>query len=347
VNDETTTNRTKWLWLGVRVLIVALILAVIAAKIDFGEMGAEIAGASVFPVLLAILLFVLNRVITAAKWDVLLRRHGIRAGLGNLTRIMFESSFLGMAIPSGLGVDIARLVRIRKEKHNLTSSAGSILADRILAILTLAAISVVAAGLSWNLVEDKTVPMIIMAVGTLACAAILLLLSSLSLRLYALLHAGFCAIACRARAHGADPDSGLPGAVKDKVTEIHGSLAGLLRDPAAMFAVLGMNIVVQCVRIVQVHLLFLAVGESVPVLVQFTFVPMILLIKLFPISPYMGIGVQEGAFVFFFTQVDIAKEICVAASILMHLVVIIGILPGALFFFLGRRTSSVENDAAP
>ena len=330
-------GKRKWLWFGARVVVVGIIIAVIATKIDFTKMGAAITGAAPVPILLAVLLFLLNRVITAAKWDVLLRRHDIRAGLGKLIRIMFESSFLGMAIPSGLGVDIARLVQIRMEKHDLTSSAGSILADRILAVLTLAALSVIAAVLGWELVADRKTLAVVIAVGALVCATILLLMSGFSLRTYALVHAALCGILSRARRGETDPDSGLPGAVKQKVTQIHGSLAGLLRDPVAMWTVLGMNVVVQCVRVAQVHLLFLAFGESVPAPVLFTFVPMILLIKLFPISPYMGIGWQDGAFVFFFALAGIAKEISLAASILMHLVVIVGILPGAVLFFLGRR----------
>ena len=94
-------GKRKWLWFGARVVVVGIIIAVIATKIDFTKMGAAITGAAPVPILLAVLLFLLNRVITAAKWDVLLRRHDIRAGLGKLIRIMFESSFLGMAIPSG------------------------------------------------------------------------------------------------------------------------------------------------------------------------------------------------------------------------------------------------------
>lgn len=315
-------DRYKWLWFGIRVLIVAVILAVIAARIDFREMAAAVGGATRGPILLAVLLFMVNRVITAAKWDLLLRRNGIRAGLLKLIRIMFESSFLGIAIPSGLGVDIARLVQIRMERHNLTSSASSILADRILAVLTLALLSVVAACFCRDLINDSAVLVTVIVVGLLAVAAILLLMSSLSLKAYSLVR-GF-----------------LPGAINSKVAEIHESLAGLLKDPSVLAAVLAMNVMVQCVRIAQVHLLFIAVGESVPLAIEIAFVPMILLIKLLPISPYMGIGVQEGAFVYFFSQVGVASEISVSASILMHLVVIIGIMPGAVLFFAGRQSRS-------
>ncbi|MFC1462589.1 lysylphosphatidylglycerol synthase transmembrane domain-containing protein [Verrucomicrobiota bacterium] len=341
------TDRHKWLWFGVRVVVVAIILAVIGAKINFGKMGAAIRGAAHGPILLAVLLFLLNRVITAAKWDLLLRRNGIRAGLLRLIRIMFESSFLGMAIPSGLGVDIARLARIRMDKHNLTSSASSILADRILAVLTLAVLSVVAACLCWSRVDDRHTIAVVIVLGTLAAASILLLMSNLSLRAYSFFHTGLCALLARVGATGGDPDSGLAGTIKDKVTEIHGSLAGLLKDPVALGMVTGMNLVVQCVRVIQVHLLFLAIGETVPVLIEVAFVPMILLIKLFPISPYMGIGVTEGAFVYFFSRVGIASEISLSASILTHLVVIIGIIPGAMLFFLGRTADRSVPDAPP
>ena len=343
-NSMQPNDKRRWLWFGVRVAAVCVILGVIGAKIDLVKLVTAISDAAPGPILLAVLLFILNRIITAAKWDLLLRRNGIEAGLPTLTRIMFESSFLGMAIPSGLGVDIARLVQIRMGKHDLTSSASSVLADRILAVLTLAAISIPGACLGWNFIDDKRVPIIIIVVGALTCTAIVLLMSNISLRAYALLHSGICALLAKTRAAGTDPDSGLPGAIKRKVTDIHASLAGLLKDPVAMVMLIGMNVVVQCVRIAQVHLLFLALGATVPALNEFAFVPMILIIKLFPISPYLRIGGQEGAFVYFFSQIGVASEISVSASILMHLVVIIGILPGAVLFFARRRpvSSSLE-----
>lgn len=332
------SNSTKrWLWFAIRTVVVCVILSVIARKLDFTTMLAAIRDVSPAPVALAVCLFVLNRFITAAKWDLLLRRHGIRAGLLKLTRIMFESSFLGMAIPSGLGVDIARLVQIRMEKHSLTSSTSSVLADRVLAVLTLALMSVIAACFCGSRVGNRTVMALVICLGLATALAIVLLMSDLSLRVYSFFHRTVCLALDRIGLHSPAPGAGTAGKVMQKVTQVHESLAGLLRDRSAMAVVLGINVVVQLVRIAQVHLLFRAVGQPVPIILEIAFVPMILLIKLFPISPYMGIGVQEGAFVYFFNQVGISPEVSMSVSILMHLVVIMGIMPGALMFFLGKK----------
>ena len=305
-------------------LLVAVIFTVIFVRTDTDAMFFRLVNVSVCPLLAALLLFWLNRILTAVKWSLLLKHNNINAEFKSLVRIMFESSFIGLAIPSGLGPDIIRLIQIRTHKHDLTLAAGSVLADRMMAILSLALLSGISAAICLQFIEDKTVVAAVLATAFALTAVIMGLMTPLSTRILK---------SDRTGNHETESGTGIP----EKLRRIHNSFAGLLKCPAVFMLVLAVNIVVQLVRIAQAFLLFVALGNLIPVISVAAFYPMILLVKLLPFVPFMGLGVQEGAFAYFFHQVGVSPETAVSASLLNHLIVIAGLIPGAALFLSRKR----------
>lgn len=331
------TGKKKRIWFLLRILVVCIIFAVIATRIDFQETGSIIRNTSAGPFLIALLLFLINRVLTAGKWDMLLRHNGIHAGLLNLVRTMFVSGFLGIMMPSGVGVDIIRLVQVGREKRNLTASAGSVLADRMLAIMALSCMSVLAAVISWHLVEEKRALIFVLVFGIALIVLIFGVMGKPCFRIYTVLHDRSFGFLKNRGFLKSNRAYALSDKIKDKVAEIHGSFQGLLRKPALFGTVLAMNLLVQFFRVAQIHFLFRAMETPVPVIFEVTFVPIIILLTLLPVSPFLGIGVKEGAFVYFFSNVNVLPEIAVSVSLLSHLIVIAGLIPGAILFFLRRQ----------
>ncbi|MCK5850200.1 MAG: flippase-like domain-containing protein [Kiritimatiellae bacterium] len=334
---ETNTHKTirSILLIVFKIILVAGIFSIIARRMDIHAMGTRIAATSIIPLTIALCLFFLNRVLTAIKWDLLLQHNGVKAGLLRLVRIMFESGFIGLAIPSGLGPDIVRLIQIRTHNHDITAATSSVLADRILSILVLAGLSGISTIACMGIIEDKSI-----LIGVMLCSSCLILIimgmmTSYSFRIYANIH-DLIFRSAKKKDTSTDREK-FHQKFRDKVEEIHTSFNSLLKRPSLFGSILALNIMVQVIRVAQVCLLFIALGADVPLASVAAFYPMILLIKLLPFVPFMGIGVQEGAFVYFFHAVGVMPETALPASILNHIIVIIGLLPGAAMLLMGNR----------
>jgi uncharacterized protein (TIRG00374 family) len=81
--------------------------------------------------------------------------------------------------------------------------------------------------------------------------------------------------------------------------------------------------------ILTVYLLSAALGIQVAAVYFFLFVPLITVCTMLPIS-LGGIGVQEGAFVYFFSLAGMPLAGALALSLLLRFVSIVASLPGGI-----------------
>jgi uncharacterized protein (TIRG00374 family) len=330
------SSRKKHLLLLAKTALVAVILTLIVRQLDLGKTRDVVRTAALLPIGGAVLLFLLNRVLTAIKWDILLRQNDIHAGIPRLIRSMFVSSFLGIMIPSGLGADVIRLVQIGRENKKLTESASSVLADRMLAVIALSLLSCGAAILAIPMVAEPRVVYTVLVIAAALTTLIILIMGPLSLPLYNRIERTLISLLNTLHLDRKGRIAHSLEKLNHTISQIHASFTNLFKSPRAFTQVLLMNLLVQAVRILQIYALYTALHTSVPWEVLIAFVPMIILLTLLPIS-FLGLGIKEGAFVYLFSQVGIAPEVSFSVSILSHLVLLIGLLPGAAMVLIQRR----------
>jgi uncharacterized membrane protein YbhN (UPF0104 family) len=100
-------------------------------------------------------------------------------------------------------------------------------------------------------------------------------------------------------------------------------------------------------RVGSIHFLFDAIGEPQPFLMTLALVPIILLIVLLPVSLF-GLGLKEGAFVFFFGSAGVSPSVALAASLTSYFVVIGGnFLFGAVASFVGPSLPKPSGKSTP
>jgi uncharacterized protein (TIRG00374 family) len=110
----------------------------------------------------------------------------------------------------------------------------------------------------------------------------------------------------------------------------------------------------QFVRVFVTYAGSLALNQNVDLVYFFIFVPLIVLVSLLPIS-VGGIGVREGAFVYFFAQVGMSTAEAFTLSLLLYVLNLIVILPGGVIYAAeglaikeAQPVAGVElNNAAP
>lgn len=127
----------KRIWFWARLLLSAALIVFLLVTVDFRELGASVRQANVTFLSLALLSALLDRVMMAYKWDVLLKAKSIRIPLVRLTGTYLVSTFLGLFLPATLGGDAVRAFAVSKEGHNSKDVISSILVERLLGTIAL------------------------------------------------------------------------------------------------------------------------------------------------------------------------------------------------------------------
>ncbi len=83
-------------------------------------------------------------------------------------------------------------------------------------------------------------------------------------------------------------------------------------------------------------LLSLAMGGLMALPVIFLFNPLIALVLMVPVS-IGGLGINQTAYPFFYGLAGVPSDHALAVSLLMQVVIILGSLPGGLFWLQGRK----------
>jgi len=311
----------KWLSrysLPLRVALSSGLLAVILASIDLKHTGSLLLSAQPGWLLLALAVIALERLVMAYKWQVLLAARQLRVPLLRMLKICYLSNFLGAFLPSSLGVDALRSFSLYRYGTRLSDSVSSVLVDKLLA-LTAALLAPVLVVL-WmpGSVPEPMIRAVVLGVAGCFAAGLLLvgnrrlvlaLLEWLQGRLQRALWTRLWV-----RAQG-----------------LYANFHGYTAHRSTLAYVFALSLVFQALRVLGVYAIGLSLGLAPGIFTYFVFVPMIILLTMLPIS-VGGIGVREGAFVYFFTGAGVPAAEAVALALLLYLVSMVSVLPGAVIY---------------
>ncbi len=327
--------RRTWT-LALKIAVAAVCLAVVFSKISLAEVFRHAVQINPIYIVTPCLLVLVNRVLMAWKWLLLLRARAVATSFTEVLRIIFTSGLVGLLVPLSVGVDAARLIQIRSSTRDLVGSTGTIIADRLIAVILLCTLSALGVILVWSSFIDRQVLVVVLAVSLGLLAAILLLTARWTFDLIARV----VRIMPWPRSEDGTVIAGLSGTGRT-LEAVHRAIRELLHRPGVFLPVAAVTLLVQIFRIAQVHLLFVGLGLSPAWRYEVAFVPIIILVALLPISP-LGLGVKEGAFVYFFSRVGLEPSALVATSLLTHALALLGTLPGIYFVMRSRASTSIE-----
>lgn len=315
---------TRWQKNLLKLAFIVACFAVIFSKIHPRELQAHFAGVAPGWVLAAWLTVLAEPLLVAVKWNLLLREKGINLGLLRIARIVFTSNFLCVVVPVSVGADALRLMMVKGAQQSFTHAAGSLVADRIMGALSIMLLSLI--GVAWagpTLLGPQAL-WSILAIAALVLVLIGVLLSPLPV---------FWVPPLKRWLAGRGKLAARLVALAEHAVAIHDSLRSFRSSPALLFRVFALNMLAQVLRVVQITLLFRAVQHPVALSQAAAFVPMINMFTLLPIS-YFGLGVKEGAFLYFFARAGIAKALCLTVSLITYPLILGAMLPGAFFALL-------------
>lgn len=319
-----------------KLALVAGCIAIVVNRLNFYELLRVWQGLVPGFLLLAAFFIMTEPLVVAFKWHLLIRGSGVPASFGEVLRAILTGNFLSILFPTSLSADALRLALLGRRHRDLAHLTGTLVADRLaavagLVVLSLAGLPFALRSLGWS---RALMGVVLLCVFT--SAAIAVILAPWTQRLLVWLDGW-------AQQH---PSAGRTIKFMRRATgivrRVYNPLMQLIRQPRLLLIVFSMGIGVQLWRIMQIRMLFLSLGATHAFIYDVAFVPMIILLTLLPIS-FFGLGIKEGAFIFFFTSIGLAVEKCVGVSLLTYPLIILALLPGGVLFLLGDRTQLMKS----
>lgn len=324
-----------WLRVGLSLGLAAALLAVV----DVGELGATLAAGDPRYFLLAVGIALADRVVMAYKWGWLLKAKGIRIPLANLTGTYLITTFLGLFLPATVGADALRAYAVARRGHSGGDVVSSIVIERALGIVTLLGFGLVSIVLSIAVFGQTFFASIWGLFWTIA-GALLALVGLMALSLNRRLVGAARQLAERAL-------GGRRGQrLAEKLRAVYGSYAGYKHHRRVLLIFTLLTLVENLFPIMMNYCLALALGLEVSLLYLFILTPIVLVLVRLPIS-LDGIGIHQGAFVYFLALIGIPAAQGLLLSIASHLVALISVLPGGLLYAFGGLSFGVDRLAPP
>jgi glycosyltransferase 2 family protein len=297
----------------VRPIVSLSLLALLLSQIELGESLQAIAGARLDLLGLLLLVVIIDRVLAAYRWYVLVRGMAPTVTFGSIIRLTLVSGFVGYFMPGTIGVEIVRAYGLASRTSNALLSITSVLVERLLALLALVLLMVIGLafqppGLPAEVVRLAGVGLALVLSGVLA-----LMLTPFRRSALLLLAPLWLAPARRG------------------LQKLYGALDEYARQRRLMLWSAIIALLVQLIRCLQPAIAAAALGTVLPFSAFVTFVPMVILITLVPIS-LGGLGVQDISFVYLLGLAGMSAEIALSLSLLLHICVLLSNVPGAWLY---------------
>jgi uncharacterized protein (TIRG00374 family) len=313
----------KNLWRAVRVVISVALIGYLLATANLGELSLMLRSWHAVYFAIAVLIGVLRNVVFAMRWRVTLGVSDIQVPFPTLIKFYFVGSFFNLFLPTALGGDVVRGYDLAVYSGKRMGAATSVLVERIVGFFALALITLLALLVGSRVIEDTAVTTVIFIVclGYFALAAVVFN-AKIMKRLVAMLQ--FIRL----------------WDIGKRLDRMVDSLHAFSMHRAILWQCFVLSMICQVLGILAAYSLAWAINLKLAPVYFFMVLPMIWIITMVPLS-INGLGVREGAFVFFFTKVGVSDSAALLLSFLNFSQMIVLGLVGGIIYLLGQVSSPV------
>jgi uncharacterized protein (TIRG00374 family) len=303
------------------------LLALLIFLLDWSAAAVAIRHADPFWVAAAFLISVAGVLISADKWNGLLRDSRVVIGFVKAARLYWIGMFFSNFLPTSVGGDAVRLM-LTPSRGRTERVAGTILLERLTGLLIMLALSAIGLALRPGYFPDG-VPhqlFIVTLVGLIACGLVLLIAPALLARL-------------------------LPGIIDRlppllqrffrKLHRVTITVAKQARHRSAMGRALLLSLPFYGTIILAQYFVLRAVDADVPLVDVLLLGAIVPLLTVLPIS-INGLGLAEGVFVAIYSAVGVVPEVALAAAVLRRVVDLANSALGGLFWLSHRRSEDPQ-----
>ena len=311
-----------WPWL--KFALGLGLLALLGWLVDWRRTIEILLGSNPGLVVLAGAILVLGIVVSTMKWSRLMRVVCGPLDFWPLLRAYWIGTFLNNYLPSSVGGDLMRIV-VLAPMAPAAPLAASVLVERLTGAAALSVLSAACLSLHAPAPVELAV-------------ALWLLIGAIAGGLAAIWAGGTSLLGAGARLLARAP--GVVLRLVGKVTRVGDAVAAYRRSPGELAVAFLWSLVFYGILVLFQFTLLRAVGSTIGLREAAIVAPLVPLVAMLPVTAN-GLGLAEGAFVLFYTQMGVPADQAFAAALLRRLVTIGMSLPGcAMWLGVGRGAPS-------
>jgi hypothetical protein len=304
--NATAFNIISW----VRLFFGLLLLAFLLFETDLHRIAQLFSELSFVGLFIAFLFALLAVLLSAWRWQVVLKAQGVPLSLFYLFFLYLEGLFFNNFLPSSIGGDAVRFVELGKDIKDYSVSFTSILTERVLSSITLGFVSFTAALFIYPELKEIFLWVLIFFLGCCLLFVLFLLTPEIFLRSTSRL------------------------LEKYKLKSVSNELLKV-RKTSAVVEVVTLSLFFQLSLVFMNWAIFHGLGISLNPLHYFIFIPITQAVSLIPLS-FNGLGFREGSYVFLFSYVGISSPLSLTAALIFLLLVVLLSLGGGIIFAFKR-----------
>lgn len=303
-----------------RLVVSALLLAVVARSIDWGTLADSLSGAAWGWFVLATALVCAALLVGAVRWHTLLHHADLPARPFETLRAYWIGIFSNNFLPTGFGGDVVRSWLVARSGKPLARAFTSVLVDRAVALVSLFVLGWLGLLLLPVDVPEELVTPFAIATGA---GAVLGIVTVAVLRRRGL-------------------SRFLPPVMRPWVSEVAATLRAYGRDHGVQGEALVLSLVFQTLMVFSTWMLARALGLDISPVAFAVVIPLVLIVTVVPIS-VAGFGVREGAYVVLLGELGVSASDATLLSLFTVVALAIASLPGGIAIALGRQGAGIAH----
>ncbi len=323
VTNTAATSRRQSVSRWLRVIVSAVLLAVLVTRIHPEDLLPERRHLSTIAFLVAALLITgLGIVLSAWRWQRVLEVFDVRVPLRTLTKHYFAGQFVGNVLPSTVGGDVVRVSRGATTTGSGSVAFASVVLERLTGFIALPLLVFVGFLIRPSLLDNNS-----------AWIALAIAFGTLILLVLILVVVGHPKLAGRF----AERENWMRF-----IGAVHVGIDRLRHQPRHALGVLGAALVYQLSIVVAVWCAVQALDISIPNAAVLAFIPAVAMGQTVPLS-VSGFGVREGLLVLLLHPLGVSTSSAVALGLFWYGMLLVVSLIGAPAFAVGQRGAQSEN----
>ena len=273
-----------------KVIISGAILCYIFYIVDFNLLLSQFF--LVTPVIISLGLFTLliQSALSSLKWKIILSAEGKDIPYLYLMKSYLIGNFMSLFLPSSFGGDIYRVYALGKHNTDYMQNTASVLFDRLSGLFALTSLSVI----SFSFFYQDIINYYFISAYLIGIFVFWIMSSQKAIMLIGRFENRFVRM----------------------FTQILKSFSRYRNDKKVFLGILLISFVFQNNIVLLNRLYSYGLNIDIPLHFLYMVIPLIYLTEALPIS-INGLGVREGAFLFFFTQAGYSKEQSLALALLV------------------------------
>jgi len=308
--------RSTLIW-TLKIVTSAGLLYVLLTRVDLGLLWQTARSASPAWLAAALASYFIMVLLSAWRWDLLLRAQHVHLTMGALTNSFLVATFFNNFLPSNIGGDVVRVADTAGAAGSKTLATTVVLLDRglgLLGLLFVAALGATGAARASQAVGPLGPGVLWAALaGGLAATGVAIMRSdliALALRPLYVIHQEW---------------------VSERINRLVGGLARFRQAPGKVLACLAGAVLVQGILVIFYAAIARGLGIDVSLAHLGLVVPLTFVIQMLPIS-VNGFGVREATFGFYFAQLNLSLEAALALSFLGAVLIMLFSTSGAIVY---------------